>query len=350
VAKGDAVETLLACLTPPGKAAIATLGVRGPSAWPITCALFKPCKGALPAEPTPGRFWFGKLGEAHADDAILAVKGDALELHCHGGIEVVRMVQELYRERGVIIVPWQQFLTDRSVEILDLLAQAPTTRTAAILLDQANGAWDACMAAMEKADATRFTQIMHRLNELVPLGKHLVEPWRIVIAGAPNVGKSSLMNALAGYMRSVIAPTPGTTRDLVTVRLAIDGWPVEITDTAGIRAAPTSLEQLGIERALVAASDADLRFWVLDGSAEPIYPENRDGWRFLINKIDLLAGWDWQTAPDATGISAKTQAGLAEWCEGISRQLVPRPPLTGEAVPCTAAQIANVGAKFSPTS
>ncbi len=344
------METLLACLTPPGKAAIATLGVRGPLAWPITCVLFKPFKGALPAEPTPGRFWFGKLGLAQADDAILAVKDQSLELHCHGGIEIVRMIQDLYRERGVVIVPWQQYLADRSVEILDLLAHAPTTRTAAILLDQINGAWDACMAEMENAGETRFTQLLHRLEELVPLGRHLVEPWRIVIAGEPNVGKSSLMNALAGYIRSVVSPTPGTTRDLVTLRLAIDGWPVEIADTAGIRAAPTNLEQMGIERALDAASDADLRFWVLDGATEPIYPENRAGWHMLINKIDLPAGWDWQSAPDPVQISAKTQAGLAEWCAMISRQLVRRPPAPGEAVPCTTEQITNVGAMHSPAS
>jgi tRNA modification GTPase len=345
------VETLLACLTAPGKAAIATLGVRGPLAWPITCDLFKPHKGALPAEPTPGRFWLGKFGDALVDDAILAVTDDALELHCHGGIEIVRMVQGLYRTRGVIIVPWQQFLTDRSIEILDLLAQAPTARTAAILLDQVNGAWDTCMAKMEKADETRFLQMLYRLEELIPLGQHLVEPWRIVIAGAPNVGKSSLLNVLAGYTRSVISPTPGTTRDLVTVRLAIDGWPVEVTDTAGIRSAPSNLEQMGIERALDAASDADMRFWVLDGSTAPIYPPKNDGWHFLINKIDLAAGWDWQTSPETAQISAKTQAGLAEWCEMISRQLVPRPPKPGEAVPCTALQAeSRAGAKRSPAS
>lgn len=336
------MQTLLACLTPPGKGAIATLAVRGPLAWPVTCELFKPHKGTLPAEPAAGRFWFGKLGAAQTDDAILAVKDDTLEVHCHGGIEVVRMIQELFRDRGVVTVPWQQFLASPSVAILDLLAQAPTTRTAAILLDQANGAWEACMAEIENADEARVVQTLHRLDELVLLGQHLVEPWKIVIAGAPNVGKSSLMNALAGFSRSVIAPTPGTTRDLVTLQLAIDGWPVEVTDTAGIRSAPTNLEQVGIARALDAAAEADLRFWVLDGSTAPIYPENQDGWHFLINKIDLAAGWDWQTLPNAVRISAFTQAGLADWCAMISRQLVPRPPTPGEAVPCLPEQITSV--------
>lgn len=331
------METLLALLTPPGKAAIATIGVRGPLAWPITRGLFKPRQGELPDEPTPGRCWLGKLGETQADDAILAVKENALELHCHGGVEVVRMIQDLYRARGVTVVPWQQFLTDPNTPVLDLLARGPTTRTAAILLDQASGAWDRRMAEFEDAEPARKQEIVRRLDELVPVGRHLVEPWRIVIAGAPNVGKSSLMNALAGFTRSVIAPTPGTTRDLVTVRLAIDGWPVEVTDTAGIRAAPTDLERQGIDRAHAAAHEADLRFWVLDGSAAPVYPESRADWHFLINKTDLPAAWDWQTVPNAGRISAQTREGLPAWCESISHSLVPQPPVPNETVPCIAA-------------
>src|ERR1700676_3110064 len=105
------METL-ACLTPPGKAAIATLGLRGPTAWAITRKLFQPAKGALPDEPTAGAFWFGKLGKDHADEIILAVKPTCLELHCHGGVEVVRMIQELYAERGVSIIAAERFIDD----------------------------------------------------------------------------------------------------------------------------------------------------------------------------------------------------------------------------------------------
>ncbi len=319
------METILTCLTAPGKAAIASLAVRGPLAWPITRELFTPRKGALPDQPTGGSYWNGKLGKANADEAILTVKDDCLELHCHGGTEIVRLIQELYVERGVKIVSWQQFLDK---PILALLAQAPTTRTAAILLDQASGAWASCVTGNPDVERLR------RLEELIPLGRHLVEPWRVVIAGAPNVGKSSLMNALAGYTRSIVAPIPGTTRDLVTVRLAIDGWPIEMTDTAGMREASSALEEKGIELARAALRDADLRLWLLDGSERPIFPDERSGWHFLINKIDLPAAWDWQAAQPALLLSAQTRAGMAEVCELISRQLVPRPPMPGDAVPC----------------
>jgi len=121
------METTIACLTPPGKAAIATLAVRGPLAWEITRQLFVPRKGTLPEAPPAGRYWFGKLGTDQADDVILAVKPTWLELHCHGGVEVVRMIEELYVERGAVGVSWRQFWGD---PIVEMLTRAPTVRTA----------------------------------------------------------------------------------------------------------------------------------------------------------------------------------------------------------------------------
>jgi tRNA modification GTPase len=239
------------------------------------------------------------------------------------------MIEELFRERGAVVVTWQEFVAD---PFLVMLANAPTTRTAAILLDQANGAWHACIE--NGIDAAK----LRRLEELIPLGRHLVEPWKIVIAGAPNVGKSSLINALAGYTRSIVSPIPGTTRDVVRVRLAIDGWPVEMIDTAGMRESSGDLERQGIERALSAASDADLRVWLLDGSVEPVFPANREAWQFVINKIDLPPAWDWDFVP-AIRLSAQTHAGLGDLCERISRHLIPQPPAPGEAVPCLAEQV-----------
>jgi tRNA modification GTPase len=334
------METVLACLTPPGKAAIATLGVRGPRAWDITRQFFQPSKGNLPEAPTARKYWFGRFGVEFRDEVILAVQENlptpVLELHCHGGIAVVRMIQELYEQQGVTVVSWQQFLgAGEGAAILALLAHAPTTRTAAILLDQAHGAWQ----TMTEVDGASKSSRLQRLHDLIPLGQHLVEPWQVVIAGAPNVGKSSLMNALAGYTRSIVSPTPGTTRDAVATRLAIDGWPVEMTDTAGLRQSPDALEQQGIDRARAVLQAADLRLWLLDGSTEPITPEDTAGWCFVINKIDLPAAWDWHNIPGALHISAHARAGLPELCDLISRRLVPLPPLAGEAVPCLPEQI-----------
>ena len=87
---------------------------------------------------------------------------------------------------------------------------------------------------------------VERLRELVPVAEHLDRPWRVVIAGAPNVGKSSLVNALAGFARSLVSPTAGTTRDVVTTRIALDGWPIELCDTAGQRESADAVESAGI--------------------------------------------------------------------------------------------------------
>ena len=130
-------------------------------------------------------------------------------------------------------------------------------------------------------------------SQFAGLGRHLTRPWQVVIAGAPNVGKSSLANALAGYQRAVVSEIPGTTRDLVTTEIALEGWPVELIDTAGLREPGEDLESQGIERALTAAGSADVCLWVLDSSAQPEWPAPPSAnMRFVINKVDLPAAWD----------------------------------------------------------
>jgi len=119
----------------------------------------------------------------------------------------------------------------------------------------------------------------------------------------------------------------------VTTTIAIDGWPVALSDTAGLRAPSGMIEEEGIARARAAAAAADLPLWLLDGSAEPIFPEGVGIWRPVITKIDLPPAWDWSRAPEALHTSALTRAGLSELCEAISRGLVPDPPAPGGAIP-----------------
>ncbi len=352
--------TYLVCLAPPGTAALATLALRGPRAWAVARELFQPAgTRPLPSEPEPGRFWTGRLGEESGrDEVVLAVVrgGPApwVEVHCHGGREVVQLLQEVFVARGVEAVSWEElerradFQSARcagrtanppyEVEALIALARAPTARTAAILLDQYHGAMgralEAICAALERGDTGEASRLLDELAERIALGRHLTEPWRVVVAGAPNVGKSSLVNALAGYQRSVVSPTPGTTRDVVTVRLALDGWPVEVADTAGWREAAAALESAGIDLARAALAGADLCLWVLDASAPPTWPESLPmPVRCVINKIDLPAAWDLDQAAGAVRVSAHTGEGLAELCQAISLWLVPVPPPTGAGVP-----------------
>ena len=242
---------------------------------------------------------------------------------------------------------WQELETKttgnalRSAALAALTA-APTVRTAAILLDQFHGAFEKAIRAI------RDTDDLDGLDELVryaPLGQHLTQPWRVVIAGAPNVGKSSLANALAGYQRSVVSPQPGTTRDAVSARIAVDGWPIELTDTAGLRSGADDLEEAGIEQARDVVASADLCLWLLDGSAPPVWPEETIAkLHYVVNKIDLPAAWDIREAASALAVSARTGAGVADLVQALANWLVPEAPPVGAAVPFTPELCDNIEA------
>jgi tRNA modification GTPase len=339
-------------LTPPGQGAIATLALRGPRAWSITRELFQSSHGGrLPEQPTPGQFrlgWLGDRAKGAADEVVLLVKEAQpdpwLELHCHGGVEVVRLLQEHFESHGVLALGWPDLERQRApawqVAAQETLVAAPTVRTAAIALDQWHGAFAQaiaqCAADWHKRDRDAAKRRLESLHSLTNVGRHLVRPWRVVLAGPPNVGKSSLGNALAGYARSVVAPTPGTTRDVVTTAIALDGWPIELADTAGMRGSTDAIEQEGVSRAREVIAAADLCLWLVDGSATPVLPtDTSQRCLLVINKIDLPPAWNWDRMPDASRVSAKTSAGLTELCQRIVERLVPIVPAPGEAVPYT---------------
>jgi tRNA modification GTPase len=346
----EAALTHVACLTPPGAAAVATLGLHGPQAWRVVRELFRPARPTgheLPAEPVTGRFWLGRLGVEVADEVVVAVKALApepvVEVHCHGGREAVRLLLETFTARGVRSCSWQEFLrltTNNPIRAAAAVAltAARTQRTAAVLLDQYQGAFSQAVAAIQAAwendNPTEAGLLLESLICHAALGRHLTSPWRIAVAGAPNVGKSSLVNALAGFARCVVSPTPGTTRDVVTTLIAVDGWPVELADTAGLREEASPLEHQGIGMARAAAANADLCLWLLDASTTPVWPPaDLANVRVVVNKGDLPAAWDLREAGEALSISAKTGAGLDALCQALSRWLVPVPPTPGAAVP-----------------
>jgi tRNA modification GTPase len=195
---------------------------------------------------------------------------------------------------------------------------------------------------------------LEAIRQRAALGSHLVTPWRVVLAGRPNVGKSSLINALLGYPRAIVFDQPGTTRDVVTATAALDGWPIELTDTAGLRAidepSADELERVGIARALEQIAAADLLVLVFDAtrpwSAEDIELIRR--WPLAVavsNKCDLVA----KSIPDSLRADRSkdlavlhTSAVTGEGIEALGRQitarLVPNVPPAGAAVPFTQRQ------------
>jgi len=341
-------ETVVACLTPPGSGAIATLALRGTSAWQIMRSLFRPHSRSgreLPKVPEVGRVWPGRLGTDLADEVVLAVKaGDPqpwVEIHCHGGPAVIDLLLETIAARGARVCASSEFQRlangdDLHTDAGLALADARTIRTAAILLDQYHGAFRTAVQAILDAPVAEAAQLLGYLARHAALGRHLTRAWEVVVAGAPNVGKSSLVNALAGYERCIVAPTPGTTRDVVTTTMALDGWPVELADTAGLRQEVAALEGQGIELARTAATKADLCLWVLDASVEPVWPDlSPERILLVVNKLDLPPAWDLSRAAGAVHVSARTGAGIPELCDTIVRRLVPHVPGPAEAVPFT---------------
>jgi tRNA modification GTPase len=346
----DAGETYVACLTPAGRGAIASLALVGPDAWRVARALWKPLPGSgarLPEEPTIGPIWLGRMGDEAQDEVVLAVKSlqpiPCLEIHCHGGGEVVRFLIEALQRNRIKPCSWPE-LEERQegqsgrTAIAALLANAPTVRTASILLDQFNGAFEktfrAIFAAWELQHDQQIGELLGNLARYSAVGRHLTTPWRVVVAGAPNVGKSSLVNALAGYQRCIVAPTPGTTRDKVTMVVSLDGWVIELSDTAGFRQSAVDLEQEGIALAQRAVQAADLCLWLVDSSEPPQWPDFQlPLLRLVVNKIDLPAAWDLDEAGDAVQVSAQTGRGIPTLCEAIARWLVPEAPPPGAGVP-----------------
>jgi tRNA modification GTPase len=158
-------------------------------------------------------------------------------------------------------------------------------------------------------------------------GEILRDGFHVVLAGAPNAGKSSLLNALARRDVAIVSPDAGTTRDVIEVRLDLGGLPVILSDTAGVRSATDidnagAIEAEGIRRTLVRAGEGDLIVWVMDAGAAPsaLPPEiaARTGdVRWVLNKADLLAGsisamsgLAGLAADQALPVSAKTGAGI----------------------------------------
>jgi tRNA modification GTPase len=146
-----------------------------------------------------------------------------------------------------------------------------------------------------------------------------------------------LVNALAGYQRSVVSDVAGTTRDVVTTSVAFDGWPIELADTAGLRRAAESLEAAGVELARRFTKNADVLVWVIDAT-NPIWPNPADRTPDLlvVNKSDIAPASISASHSNLLYVSARTGVGLGELVEVITRKIVPTSPTPGIAVPYTA--------------
>lgn len=349
-------------LTPQGRGAIATIAVRGAGAIAAVARRFFPIKGKDLAEIHLGRVVFGRFetSATTAEELVVGlIAADEVEIHCHGGKAAVEAIREVLVAEGCQPIAPASWVHEQESDLLAAqailsVASARTERAAAILLDQYRGALrkalDNLDQALVRGDISAADAAIDELLARADLGLHLTKPWKIVIAGRPNAGKSSLMNAILGYQRSIVWPEPGTTRDVLTATTAIDGWPVEMTDTAGLRAAADSLEAEGVARAKVQVATADLTIFVAEMTAlwdDPLYQQIKSESRrppvIVHNKCDLARSTSDQR-PAGIEASALTGQGVDRLCRAIVQALVPAPPPRGSAIPFTAEQVAALTA------
>jgi tRNA modification GTPase len=345
-------------LTPEGRGAIAVVRVWGQGAVDVVDSVFHPARGQPLAQTSPGRLRLGRAGFGLGDEVVgvrVASETPTVELQCHGGSAAIASVITTLEAAGARRWDDQDIEpgpTDDPIaaEAWSDLPHAPTLRTAEILLDQVHGALrqaiDCLLRELECGAVP-----MGGLDALIrraAVGLRLLSGWKVVIAGRPNVGKSRLFNALAGFARAIVDPTPGVTRDVVTIRTAFGGWPIELADTAGLRSTDDPVESLGIARSRREQTGADLVLLVLDRS-EPLRSEDRaliaatSGALVIANKSDLAPAWDaCEALPvllSGMTLSAERGAGIAELVAAIVRHVIPDSPGPGDAVPFRAAHL-----------
>ena len=354
-------------LTPGGRSAIAVVAVAGDRAVATVDQYFRSANGLPLKEQPVGRIVYGRWKQDQGEELVVCRRTDKIvEIHCHGGYQSAPQVLIALRESGCTHVDWpewiqQKFTCRLSAEAHIALTKTTTLRTAKILLDQFHGklrqAWDEVIAELSRNNLHLAMDGLRAMLQYAELGLHLTRPWSVVIAGLPNVGKSSLINALAGFQRAIVFDQPGTTRDVVTFATAVSGWPLELSDTAGMRCTTEAIESAGIELARDRLQVADLVLWVLDATEvarqKPLTLASEQAKQLgfeleeartitVVNKIDLV---DWKK--QGLGTSATTGLGIEDLLQDIATRIVPLPPPPGAAVPFSADQVETLQAALA---
>lgn len=349
-----------ALLTPVGRGAVATIRVHGDLSELDQRApgLFHAANGRPLSQQQIGRTAFGRWGgdsPAGEDVVVCRVVVDSLEIHCHGGDAAVRRILNDLEQAGCPVLDWQRQLAGMSdaleADCAEMLSRATTWRTAEILHEQAGGllrrAVEELLWSIANPDPEPASTAIPKLDALLAwsgFGLHLSQPWNVVLTGRPNVGKSSLINALLGYVRAIVFDQPGTTRDVVTAETAFDGWPVLLADTAGLRDAAEELEAAGIALARLRLEEADARLVLVDLNEPPTHEDETliAHWPDAIvigHKCDLGDRWKNRLPDGAIRASSVTGQGLEEIQHRLVERLIPCVPPPGTPIPVTRRQV-----------
>lgn len=373
------LKSMARVLTPTGRGAVATLRVSGSieSGAAAFDRFFRPANRRPFAEQGIGRICFGTWRENDSPDGsaeevvVCRISEDLTELSCHGGQAAVERILRMFADVGFAVADSDGgslgtaslagecshaltlATTRRTVE--QILRQLPDRLQRAVLqivdvLDEATGTPDQSGGVIDVCRG--------QLAELLgwsQFGLHLTRPWRVVLVGRPNVGKSTLINALLGYDRSIVFDQPGTTRDVVVGETAFEGWPVQLADTAGIRRTESRLESAGIAKSQHEIANADCVCWLFDLSANLSNEEfellasirgvvDRRRLIIVLHKADLVRRWEVAEFPEdlldrCVAVSSATRTGIDELISRIVAVLVPKIPEADATVPLTQRQV-----------
>ena len=293
----------------------------------------------------------GELPEnAPAGESVVVCRTaeDRYELHCHGGHAASHAILNCLLDEGIQIQSAIESFAQTQTDPIDTeatleLLKAKTLRTARILMDQKRGALRDALnqidRALERADLPEARRLAQELKSWNEVGRHLTTPFDVLLCGPPNVGKSSLLNRILGYRRAIVHDQAGTTRDLLVEETSIEGWPVRIQDSAGIRTSGDLTEQLGVQRAIEASSSADLQLILVDPAEgwtqahQGLLDSKPHKSMLVLTKADLqLPSPNSLPACPSLSVSAQTGEGIDELLRAIARGLVSVEPSEKQAV------------------
>jgi tRNA modification GTPase len=360
-------DTIVAISTPLGRGAIGIIRLSGPAAQSIATCLSDRTEPFAPRHATFATLSQDQVVVTFYPSPHSYTGEDVVEISAHGSPVVLQAIVAASLQAGARLAEpgeftLRAFLNGRldlvQAEAVGDLINAVTPLQARAAFDQLEGTLTARIAAIEErlfdlvarleasldfpdegyhfvdreAACGETRQIAHTIDDLLHAadrGRLIREGAQIAIVGTPNVGKSSLFNALLNTNRAIVTAIPGTTRDLLTERANIGGISASLVDTAGIRTSRDVVEQEGVTRARGAARVADLTLVVLDRS-RPIASDDRgvleaaaSGTHLVvINKVDLDAAWDASDIScEAVEISATTGRGLDALVQRVASTL-----------------------------
>ena len=339
-------EPTCCLLTNSGRGAVAVVGIAGPidRLTQIVAPLFKPVGSRsfqTLVQQTEQVIFYGQW-KSTAEDLVVVKTKFGVEIHCHGGDAASAAIVDDLVHSGCESVQqqaWRLLHCDRwQAETETAICAATTTRTAGLLLKVLQNQTTALAELSAKIAGQQIpaavADIEHALS-WADFGISLTAPRSVVFCGHPNVGKSSLVNAIAGFQRAIVNSQAGTTRDVLSQSTAIDGWPIELKDTAGLRVSEDRVEALGIEKAKQEIARSQIRCLVFscednDLTVHRELLQSLNPQLVVFNKSDLVPNFQVPTELDFAGsvlvVSATDQAGLKSLVSQIADVLAPKLP------------------------